>query len=118
MLNGYRTFNSVLLGRDSLHLLGCVPYSQKEDSRLNDGHLTNKEVIFGQIRQISTSLKEDIPSRTLIYLMDREADDVEYFKLIDKELDDKFIFRLKSNRNSKVEYLFEKRDAIERLKRR
>ena len=110
MINGYRSFNSVLLDTDSLHLLGCIPYSQKEGSKLDDGHFTNKEVSFGQIRQISASLKEDIPSRTLIHIMDREADDVEYFKLIDKELDDKFIFRLKSNRNSDVEYLFEKRN--------
>ncbi len=110
MINGYRTFNSVLLGQENITLLGCHPYSQKEESKLGEGHLTNKEVSFDQIRQISHGLKKDIPSRTIIHLMDREADDIEYFKLIDKELDDKFIFRLKSNRNSDVEYIFEKRD--------
>ena len=74
----------------SIHLLGCRPYSQKDASKIDKGHLRNKEVSFEQIRQISAGLKENIPSRTIIHLMDREVDDVAYFKLIDKELEDNF----------------------------
>ena len=110
VINGYRTFNSVLVHKNSLSLLSCQPYSQKEKSEEAEGHLTNKEVGFSQIRTISKRLKADISDRTILHLMDREADDVAYFKLIDKELSDKFIFRLKTNRNSDVEYLFEKKD--------
>ena len=104
IINGYRTFNSVLLTGQKLFLLGCRPYSQKEDSQKSAGHLSNKEVSFDQIRAISKAIKADFPERRITHLFDREADDTEYFELIDKELEDLFIFRLKTNRNSDVEY--------------
>lgn len=104
MINGYRTFNSVLLHRSKISLLGCRPYSQQEDSQLDEGHLTNKEVSFQEIRLISEALKADFPERCITHLFDREADDTDYFELIDKDLGDLFIFRLKTNRNSDVAY--------------
>lgn len=103
-INGYRTFNSVLLHGSKISLLGCRPYSQQEDSEFEEDHLTNKEVSFKEIRLISKTLKSDFPERRITHLFDREADDSSYFELIDKELGDLFIFRLKTNRNSDVAY--------------
>lgn len=106
-INGYRTFNSVLLHGSRISLLSCRPYSQKEaseDEENQGGHLTNKEVSFKQIRAISQALKADFSDRRITHLFDREADDADYFKLIDKELADLFIFRMKTNRNSDVAY--------------
>ena len=93
MINGYRTFNSVLLHDSKISLLGCVPYSRKEASESGAGHLTTKEVGFAQIRSISKTLKADFADRRITHLFDREADDSEFFELIDKELGDLFIFR-------------------------
>ena len=105
IINGYRTFNSVLLHGSKMSLLGCRPYSQKESSELTeDAHLSNKEVSFKEIRLISEALKADFPERRITHLFDREADDSAYFELIDKELGDLFVFRLKTNRNSDVAY--------------
>ena len=53
---------------------------------------------------ISRALKPGFPDRGITHLFDREADDAAYFELIDEELEDLFIFRLKTNRNSDVEY--------------
>jgi hypothetical protein len=91
MINGYRTFNSVLLHGGQISLLGCRPYSQKESSiDQEEAHLTNKEVSFEEIRLISEALKSDFPDRRITHLFDREADDSAYFEWIDKELEDLF----------------------------
>lgn len=116
VINGYRTFNSVLLHESKISLLGCRPYSQKEDSELEEDHLTNKEVSFKEIRLISKALKLDFPERCITHLFDREADDTDYFELIDKELGDLFIFRLKTNRNSDVAYWNEEKDKEYQVK--
>jgi len=116
MINGYRTFNSVLLHGSKISLLGCRPYSQKESSDLGNDHLTNKEVSFKEIRTVSKTLKADFAERRITHLFDREADDVEYFRLIDKELEDLFIFRLKTNRNSDVSYWNEEKGKEYKVK--
>ena len=117
VINGYRTFNSVLLHGSKISLLGCRPYSQKETSEYDsDKHLTNKEVSFKEIRLISETLKSDFPDRRITHLFDREADDAAYFELIDKELEDLFIFRLKTNRNSDVEYWDEEKNKLRKVK--
>lgn len=117
IINGYRTFNSVLLHGSKMSLLGCRPYSQKEESDYDSAkHLSNKEVSFEEIRLISQTLKSDFPSRRITHLFDREADDTAYFELIDKELEDLFIFRLKTNRNSDVEYWDEEKGKLRKVK--
>ena len=117
IINGYRTFNSVLLQRSKISLLGCRPYSQKEHSEHDEEkHLTNKEVSFKEIRLISQALKSDFPDRQITHLFDREADDAAYFNLIDDELDNLFIFRLKTNRNSDVEYWDEQKGKERKVK--
>lgn len=117
IINGYRTFNSVLLHGSSISLLGCRPYSQAEASDYDSTqHLSNKEVSFEEIRLISQALKSDFPSRRITHLFDREADDSAYFELIDKELGDLFIFRLKTNRNSDVEYWDEEKGKLRKVK--
>lgn len=115
-INGYRTFNSVLLYKSSISLLGCRPYSQKESSEEENDHLTNKEVSFAELRLISEALKADFAERQITHLFDREADDSAYFELIDKELKDRFIFRLKTNRNSDVAYFDEEKGKERKLK--
>lgn len=117
IINGYRTFNSVLLHGSKLSLLGCRPYSQKESSAIDeDKHLSNKEVSFQEIRLISETLKADFAERRITHLFDREADDAAYFDLIDRELNDLFIFRLKTNRNSDVAYWDEQKGKERKVK--
>lgn len=121
IVNGYRTFNSVLLHGSKISLLGCRPYSQKETSLEDDDrHLNNKEVSFQEISLISKRLKTDFADRRtawkVVHLFDREADDSDYFELIDKELGDLFIFRLKTNRNSDVEYWDSKKEKTAKVK--
>lgn len=117
IINGYRTFNSVLLHGSKISLLGCRPYSQKEQSAEDETkHLSNKEVSFKEIRLISQALKSDFPHRRITHLFDREADDAAYFELIDEGLQDLFIFRLKTNRNSDVEYWDEQKGKERKVK--
>jgi len=93
-VNGYHSFNSVAIGQDKrIHLLGCKPYSKKEDE---DWQRCGKD----QIRQISRGLKEMDEDVVLIHVLDREFDDQDYFKLIDQELEEHFVVRLKLNRNA------------------
>lgn len=54
----------------------------------------------GQISDLSDKLPEGVEEVILIHIIERGFDDQDYFCLIDKELEDKFIIRLKLNRNS------------------
>lgn len=96
-INGYRTFNSVAIGKKRLHLLGCVPYSSKEED------VDKKQIAFDQITSISKAFKEECPDMVLTHIIDREADDQEVFEKMD-ELGDRFVIRVKANRNSDVKY--------------
>jgi hypothetical protein len=55
------------------------------------------------------------PDQVIWHLIDREADDAHYFKLIE-DLGDKFVIRLKSNRNSDVQYWDDEQDREKWLK--
>lgn len=120
IINGYRTFNSVALGTGTIHLLNCTPFSPvsqemeaSEDAIL--GEQSNKTVSFQQIDAISRALKLENPEQVIWHLIDREADDASYFKLIE-DLGDKFVIRLKLNRNSDVQYWDEEKNKDKWLK--
>lgn len=106
VVNGYRSFNSIALGPDRIHLLGCNPFSSEEEDYKGedpDFSFDKKDLAFSQIRAISQTLKSQTPDQVLTHLIDREADDQEYFAFLEEELQDKFVVRLKINRNSDVQ---------------
>lgn len=92
VVNGYESFNSIGIGEDKrLHLLSSVVASEASE---------RKATYQAQISDISVGLKKTDKEVVLIHNMDRGFDDQDYFRLIDKELGDKFVIRLKLNRNS------------------
>lgn len=99
-INGYQTFNSVVLEKDRMHLAGCMPYSRKEGGA--GATCDEKALMFSQMKDISLAFKADHPERVVCHVIDREADDAEFFRFIDQELHDRFVIRLKLNRNSDV----------------
>lgn len=105
VVNGYRSFNSIALGADRIHLLGCYPFSSEEEDYAGedpDRSFDKKDVAFWQIQACSQALKKQHPDQVITHLIDREADDQEFFAFISEELNDQFIIRLKINRNSDV----------------
>lgn len=62
-----------------------------------------RETYQRQISDISARLKEKEEDLVLIHNMDRGFDDPDYFRLIDKDLADKFVIRLKLNCHSGLE---------------
>ena len=99
-INGYQTFNSVVLEKDRIHLAGCLPYSRKEGG--GEAPCDEKPLMFSQLRELSLAFKAGHPERVVCHVIDREADDAEFFRFIDQELHDRFVIRLKLNRNSDV----------------
>ena len=119
-INGYRTFNSVAIGKDTLHLLDCVPFSPvSQDFAASDavqlGQNSNKTVAFEQISAISKAFKLANPEQIVWHLIDREADDAAYFGFIEG-LGDKFVIRLKLNRNADVQFWDEEKNKEKWLK--
>lgn len=105
LVNGYRTLNSVALGQNCIHLLSCTPYSTEEDGYKNEDSETSfdgKDILFEQLKNISEVFKQKTPNAILIHVIDRGEDDQNVFDYIDQELEDKFVIRLKLNRNSEV----------------
>jgi len=96
IINGYESFNSVAIGKDKLHLLSCTPFSSKEEL------VDKKELAFEQISRVSQAFKEANPEVVLTHLIDREADDAEFFDEI-ASLSDRYVIRAKANRNSDVQ---------------
>jgi len=66
---------------------------------LNSNEYFNKKTIFTtEMSRISTQIKDKQPELKLTHILDREFDDEENYKLIDKELDDEFVARAKKSR--------------------
>ncbi|CAN5785866.1 hypothetical protein BH24BAC1_BH24BAC1_35460 [soil metagenome] len=93
LVNGYGSFNSVAIGQDRLHLLCCTPLSAQEPGG------ERKQAAFEQISRISRALREGNPDLVLTHLIDRAADDAEFFSQIE-QLGDRYVIRAKANRNS------------------
>jgi len=128
IVDGYRTFNSVLIDpkKKSLDLLHHQTYSTSHPDyvkaslvkEIEKGSLKNEElkekIEKGDYHNTSTiykaalvkesqALKQLNPSVKITHISDREFDDAELFSLIDKDLKDFFIQRIKVNRNSNEE---------------
>ena len=137
-VRGYSTFNSIVLQRvgSRLSLLNSVPYSnrdphflsEKERKSFESGKLADpvraqeiedfleaedmynqKAIYFSTIRSNHTHFKAQNADVVLTHIFDRGHDDDELFDLIDDELGDKFVIRLKGNRNSSVQTFDEKK---------
>jgi len=109
-INGYHSFNSVGIGWDKrVHLLGCLPYSKQLDA---DWKTKRTE----QMRQISRAFQQADAEQVRIHVLDREFDDQDCFKLIDKELEDRFVVRLKMNRNASLQKWDDKKQKQVSLK--
>ena len=68
-----------------------------------------KALYFSSIRSNHEHFKDQNENIILTHILDRGHDDEELFDLIDNELGDKFVIRLKGNRNSSVEAFDEKK---------
>jgi hypothetical protein len=86
----------VAIGKDKLHLLSCTPFSSQEEQA------DKKELAFEQISRVSGAFKQANPQVVLTHLIEREADDAEFFDEIDS-LSDRYVIRAKANRNSDVQ---------------
>lgn len=114
IIPGYKTFNSVAIsGEDKqLHLLGCVP---KEVFEAEEEEVSVRQQQMNQIRQCSEALHASNPQATLIHVLDREYDDQAFFQFIDQELKDRFVIRLKLNRVSPNEEVWDDKQQKEVL---
>lgn len=105
LVNGYHSLNSVALGEDCIHLLSCTPYSTKEAAYKEETSSKNfdgKSILYDHLNSISIGFKAKTPDSVLVHVIDREEDDQKVFDYIEEELRDKFVIRLKLNRNSSV----------------
>ena len=118
MIPGYKTFSSVALDEDrkQIHLLSCLPKAATETEESGLDSPTFRQQPFTQITQISQSLRAANPQAVLTHVMDREYDDQACFELIDKELGDQFVIRLKLNRISSEKAWDEKKGKEVSLK--
>lgn len=125
IVNGYSSYNVVAITPNdkSVHLLSHRSYSNKDDEFLksefinklkenkkfeeeeaarklyDSGDYFNKKLLaIEEIRRVSTELKANNPTIKITHIFDREFDDDEYCKLIDSELNDDFVLRLKKSR--------------------
>jgi hypothetical protein len=67
----------------------------EDDTYVNLSRLTHK-----QLKLSSELFKKDNPQLTLTHVLDRQFDGNEYFSFIDQQLQDEFVIRLKTSRNS------------------
>jgi len=123
IINGYQTFNTVLVSVESkeLRLLQSTPYSNgsaefrsasavraknKERSGLpvedaiDEETATEADIIRRHLRLTSETVREANAEAVLTHVLDRKHDETALFSYIDRELQDKFVIRLKSSRNA------------------
>ena len=67
-----------------------------------------RQVAHTQLERISQTLKEENESLQICHVLDRQFDGLPYFQLIDDELDDFFVIRMKISRNSNETIVNEK----------
>jgi hypothetical protein len=129
---GYSSFNSIVLDRKNgaVGLLSSIPYSNRyppflsekerklfEKNKIEDPErhqaiekyleaedaYNQKTIYFSSIRTNHDPFKAQNPSVELTHILDRGHDDASLFELIDGELQDKFVIRMKGSRNSTVQ---------------
>lgn len=143
-VRGYSTFNAISVerGKSKVSLLSSVPYSNRdpqflsekerkafESGKLGDPNrekeiceylegedMYNQKTIYKQtIESVHNSFKSVNKDLVLSHILDRGHDDNALFEFID-DLGDKFVIRLKSNRNSPYHVFDEKTQKDKALK--
>lgn len=79
----------------------------KKDNYINLSRITNE-----QLQKTSNAFKNEEPDIKIMHVLDCGFDDQKTFNYIDKILQDEFVTRLKSSRNSNQSYLNEKNKKI------
>jgi Transposase DDE domain len=131
-IRGYSSFNSIVLDRKNgaVGLLSSIPYSNRDPQFLSEKErklfeknkiedperhqaiekyleaedaYNQKTIYFSSIRTNHDHFKAQNPSVELTHILDRGHDDASLFELIDGELHDKFVIRMKGSRNSTVQ---------------
>jgi hypothetical protein len=74
--------------------------AQIEQFVQEDSHINLPRLSCSQIRQVSQAFKAKNPDIILCHVLDRQFDGVDYFELIDQDLEDEFVIRAKLSRNS------------------
>jgi len=127
IINGYSSFNTIATFDDSkqVHLMQSTLYSNREPSFLKvetieklkngddfvgkedaeklyeSGDYINKKIIAKQcISETSAALKKMNGDIQVEHILDREFDDIDYFKWLFTDLNDHFIIRLKLSRTT------------------
>lgn len=113
IIPGYKTFNSVAISEQDkrLHLLGCVPKKVVEAEVEEEKSVREQQMT--QIQRCSEALHASNPQATLIHVLDREYDDQSIFRFLDQELEDRFVIRLKLNRVSPNEQVWDDQEQKE-----
>lgn len=95
-VNGYESFNTVVIDRDSrqLHLAACSPYSDQAEGYDFD------QMALGQIAEVHRALLERDPDMVVCHVLDREFDQGQYFSYLDGLEQSRFVVRLKASRNA------------------
>jgi hypothetical protein len=131
-IRGYSSFNSIVLDRKKgvVGLLSSIPYSNRdplflsekerklfEKNKIEDPErrqaiekyleeedaYNQKTIYFSSIRSNHEHFKAQNPFVELTPILDRGHDDAALFELMDGELKDKFVIRMKGSRNSTVQ---------------
>lgn len=73
-------------------------YVAVKDKVATATHINTSILAKQQIKKVSLALKKSVVGKSLTHVIDRGADDGDLFIFIDKDLQDKFVIRLKSSR--------------------
>lgn len=73
---------------------------QIEEFIREESNFNLPKVTCQQLKRVSEAFKEKNETITLCHVLDRQFDGVDYFEYIDQELDDEFVIRARTSRNS------------------
>lgn len=89
---------------------GKLQKSQKAEDQSRHTFISNafqsgkaqyfSKIIRGQLLRVSEGLKQENPEIKLVHVLDRGHDESDFFRFIDKDLNDEFVIRIKTSRNS------------------
>ena len=65
-----------------------------------DSYVNLNRVMRHQLERVSAQVKAEMPGKVVWHILDRQFDGDDYFRLIDHDLNDLFVIRLKVSRNS------------------
>ena len=130
IINGYSTHNMVAISPNNkaVHLLAHISYSNIDPKFLkrefivkldkkspfegddkarelyaSEDYFNKKTLSTEEIKRVSVGLKKGNEMALITHILDREFDDDEYLKLIDKEISQDYVIRAKKSRTLKIE---------------